>query len=220
MTTYAIGIITDGKDPDMLIKTLNSITKQIEGGMPVKAILIGGNPPKLPSVPILTSYPMEEAAQEGKLGYMRNQLVIGMMNTTTADVYILLDDDMELHEDFYRGLQEYGDAFDVLTCRILNPDGTRFWDWARWKGPHGQELMDYDEQDYTNVYITGGLCIARKEVFDHVRWDKDKGFYEQEDIDFSEKVKAAGLRISHCLILNWRPVVRDGSEYHGHRLRR
>jgi len=112
-----------------------------------------------------------------------------------GEVLVVADDDMLFHEDFYRGLLEHGDGFDVMSCRILNPDGSRFWDWAAHGGPRGHSLMNYGEVDPW-VYVTGGLCILRAEVFRKVQWDETFGFYQGEDVDFSERVKEAGFRIS------------------------
>ena len=201
MTTYGIGIITDGKDLPTLTTTLNSIMRHVQAGVPIKKIIVAGETSQIEGLgetDIFQALSMPEAAEQGNLGRMRNALVV-CLRDELVDTIILLDDDIELHDDFFRGLGTYEDdhgSYDILSCKILNPDGSRYWDWARWKGPSGQELMAYDYSDYTNVYITGGLCIARAGVFDHVQWDDDKGFNEEEDIDFSEKVKAAGLRIA------------------------
>ena len=100
-----------------------------------------------------------------------------------------------------------------MTCRILNPDGTRYWDWAVWRGPEGQALIPYDWSDYSNVYITGGFIVAQRYVFEQVLWDDTKGFYEQEDIDFSERLKRFGYRIQmnvHSSVVHHGPYTQQG----------
>lgn len=188
MRSYSFAIISDGKERGKLSAELASIRAQ---AMPNAEILIGGNAPQELAAPDVTLVQMPELAEAGRLGAMRNALCA----LAGGEVLIVADDDMLFHEDFYRGLLEYGDGFDVLNCRILNPDGTRFWDWAANGGPRGHSLMDYGEVDPW-VYITGGLCIMRREVFEKVQWDGTLGFYQGEDIDFSERVKVAGFKIA------------------------
>lgn len=185
MNRISFCIIADGKEPDKLAAEVASI-RALE--IPDFEMLIAGEPPPMPGCELLL---MPEDARAGRLGAMRNALC----KASIGNVLVVADDDMLFHEDFYRGLLEYGDGFDVLNCRILNPDGTRFWDWAANGGPRGHSLMDYGEVDPW-VYITGGLCIMRREVFEKVQWDGTLGFYQGEDIDFSERVKVAGFKIA------------------------
>lgn len=181
---YSFLLITDGKEPDKLAAEVASIEALAISDFEV---LVGGDPPPGRYERLL----MLEEAKAGRLGAMRNALC----ESAAGEVLIVADDDMLFHEDFYRGLVEHGDGFDVMSCRILNPDGSRFWDWAACGGPRGHSLMEYGEVDPW-VYVTGGLCIMRAEVFQRVRWDAGLGFYRGEDVDFSERVKAAGFRIT------------------------
>lgn len=181
-------IITDGKEPDKLAAQIATIRAQ---AMPTREILVGGDVYPAFAAKDTLVVRMPELAQAGRLGAMRNALC----EMATGEVMVVSDDDMLFGPDFYPGLVEYGEDFDVLSCKILNPDGTRFWDWAAAGGPRGHSLMDYGEVDPW-VYITGGLCIMRAEVFEVVRWDAAIGFYGGEDVDFSERVKAAGFRIA------------------------
>jgi glycosyltransferase involved in cell wall biosynthesis len=121
-----------------------------------------------------------------------------MRNALTAaakyDRLVIVDDDFLFHKDFYTGLQRYGDDWEALSVRILNPDGSRFWDWATHGGPRGHVLLDYDECD-EYVYITGGLILLKADVAYRVKWDDIRGFYQGEDIDFSKRLKKSGVRL-------------------------
>ena len=182
---YSFLLVTDGKEPDKLAAEVASIETL---GIPDFEVLIAGDPPAILGCERVL---MLEEARTGRLGAMRNALG----EAATGEVLVVSDDDMLFHDDFYRGLLEHGDGFDVMSCRILNPDGSRFWDWAAHGGPRGHSLMNYGEVDPW-VYVTGGLCILRAEVFRKVQWDETFGFYQGEDVDFSERVKEAGFRIS------------------------
>lgn len=179
-------IITNGKRPEKLHRELDSIRKL---NIPKCEILIAGKIPPALSGDIVT-VSMPEAAATGQLGAMRNALI----DRAAHKVLVVADDDLLFHNDFYAGLQEHGPDFDALCSRFLNPDGTRYWDWATFGGLRGHELLAYLEHD-DFVYVTGGLCVIRAEVARTVRWDGTRGFYKGEDVDFSRRLRERGFRI-------------------------
>jgi glycosyltransferase involved in cell wall biosynthesis len=166
---YSFCIITDNREPDKLNQTLASIHRlNIE------------------------DYEIHIAIDEkltGRLGHLRNRAC----ESSSGDVLIVADDDLVFHTDFYTGLLEYGDDWDVLSCRILNPDGSRFWDWKAHNG--NDYLLDYDETS-PHQSLTGGLTIMKRWVWDKVKWDDQIGFYQMEDVDYSCRLKEAGVRIA------------------------
>jgi glycosyltransferase involved in cell wall biosynthesis/Tfp pilus assembly protein PilF len=178
-------IITNGKRPRKLVREIESIRSL---GIPDHEILVGGEPPgDLPEG--VGVVPAIDAARNGRLGEMRNALTAA----ARYDHLVVVDDDFIFHPDFYTGIQRFGEDWDALSVRILNPDGSRFWDWATHGGPRGHVLLDYDDTD-DHVYITGGLILLKAQVTDRVKWDDGRGFYQGEDIDFSSRLRTAGIR--------------------------
>ena len=178
----SFGIITDGKEPEKLLANIYSIKS-----LGISDIWVCGDIPDLfYSADICASIQNKEAAQAGRLGEMRNILC----ENAKYDTIVISDDDILFHHGFDKGIPR---DFDVLACRLLNTDGSRFWDWA--KCTRGAStLLSYDET-HNDVYVTGGLCVLRKKVFDEVKWDSTKGFYQGEDVDFSQRIKQAGFKI-------------------------
>ncbi|HXP89748.1 MAG TPA: glycosyltransferase [Fibrobacteria bacterium] len=187
--TFSFCIITNGKRPEKLRDEIRSI-RELE--IPGVRILVGGEPPEGFSDPGVEIVAVVDAARNGRLGEMRNRLV----ERTDSDIVVVADDDMLFHPDFRDGIVSAGPDFDVLCPRLLNPNGSRYWDWAVFRG-HGEEnhhLIPYGDSS-PDVYVTGGLCVARRGVFEVAKWDEGRGFYQEEDIDFSARLKKAGLRI-------------------------
>lgn len=187
-TAISFCIITNGKRPEKLAQLLASIRSL---SIPRHEIILVGSPPSHVDLSDANIQHMEAAAQKGLLGAMRNRAV----QNAQHPIVVVCDDDLIFTPDFYAGVHSFGPDFDVQCVRLLNPDGTRYWDWASTKGPCGQHLLDYKDT-HPFAYITGGLCIARKEVFERVRWDETLGFYKGEDVDFSRRIKEAGYRIA------------------------
>lgn len=179
---YSIVIITDGKEPDKLDTLIASIEQQHFDGVEVIVV--------------------RDEKHEGRLGALRNT---GCRRARYEHI-IVLDDDMILHSDFLPGLKKYGEDYDVLSCRIVNPDYTRYWDWkAHQFGKNW--LLDYGETSEL-VSITGGLCVMKAEVFQRVQWDETRVINQEEDVDFSNRLKKAGFRIEFN---PWSTVTHDAN---------
>ncbi len=184
-------IITDGRRREQLRSTITGILAQADGATEV--ILSGDVPDEL-MAELPTSVrvvPCVDAAHTGRLGAMRN----AACSAAQYDLLVVCDDDMRFAPDFCVQLRRVPrESYDVLCVRLLNPDGSRFWDWATFGGPRGHCLLDYDETD-DHVYVTGGLAIMHAAVFAEVPWDDARGFYQAEDVEWSSRVRAAGFRI-------------------------
>jgi glycosyltransferase involved in cell wall biosynthesis/SAM-dependent methyltransferase/predicted O-methyltransferase YrrM len=187
---FSFCIITNGKRPDKLQKEIDSIRSL---NIPDYEILIAGQLPLGMPVDGFSFHPMADAASCGRLGEMRNYLC----SQARYDILVVADDDLVFLEDFYKGLCQFGKDFDVVNVRLLNPDGTRFWDWATLDGPQGHRLLDYGHED-PHVYVTGGLCIIKADVARSIRWNGDLGFYQNEDLDFSRRLQKAGYTLKFC----------------------
>lgn len=188
-------IITDGKEPD---KTNSMIESIHELEIPDYEIVISGAWDGEAD----TYVPARREAHAGNLGKMRNLAC----RIAVGDILVVCDDDLIFHADFYKGLVSFGD-FEILSCRILNPDGSRFWDWKT-HNSGVNTLIDYD-QTSPDISLTGGLAIMKREVFERVQWDESRGFYQCEDVDYSDRLKAAGIKIE----MNSKSTVTHNARY-------
>ena len=122
-----------------------------------------------------------------------------------------LDEDMILSPYWYQGMKEFSKEFDILTCQIRNPDGTRGWDHASYQCPiKGHSILDPEEEsDF--LYMSNGGWIMKRNVFDKVKYDeikycnqytmKNLSDYKEgkhnEDTDFSKRCRDNGFKIVH-----------------------
>lgn len=190
LSGFSFCIITNGKRPAKFRAELESIRAL---AIPDYEILVAGELPPDMGAEGFSFYPLPEAARNGRLGEMRNLLC----ENASYNHLIVCDDDLLFQEDFYKGLVHFGEDYDVLCVKFLNADGSRYWDWATIGGPRGHELLDYNETD-PFLYVTGGLCVMKSWVADKIKWDAVRGLNQMEDVDFSRKLQAAGIRIDIC----------------------
>ena len=183
---YSIIIITDGAEPDKLARLVESIGAQ---GFPEVEVIV-----------------VRDERHEGRLGALRN----AGCRQAKYDRLIVLDDDMILHPGFYAGLLRFertniNPVCRVYTCRIVNPDYTRYWDWKAHED-HKNWLLDYGDDD-PRASLTGGVTIMDRGVFRDVQWDETRGFNQEEDVDFTNRLRAAGYRIGFN---PWSTITHDG----------
>lgn len=195
-------IITDGKEPNKLQAQIDSIEAL---KIPGCEIIVAGNPQV--GTPVDLVIPMPHTARQGRLGALRN----GAVSCASGDVIVVTDDDMLFWADWYEGFQKYTGEWDVMSCRILNPDGSRYWDWkAHASGKNW--LLDYSETS-EHQSLTGGLTIMKKHVWERVQWNDELGFNQAEDVDFTNRLKAAGMKIvfnPHATIIHDAPYTQMG----------
>jgi glycosyltransferase involved in cell wall biosynthesis len=180
-------IVTAGKRPELLATAIRSIRAQ---GMPAFEILVVGRHRDELGLRYLAA---EQAADDGRLGAMRNLAVAQARH----EWIVMLDDDIVLAPDWHAQLGDACERFDIVTSQVRVPDGSRYWDHASFGGPLGHRLLDAEEHD-AHLYMTGGGgWMMRRAACERVGWDERRGLYENEDVDFSQRCRAAGLRIGH-----------------------
>ena len=181
------GIITNGKRPEKLQKEIASIRRL---GVPEYELILCGAPPQTFPAPTL-EHP--DLAETSRLGAMRNCIC----DAAQGEIISITDDDIYYAPDWHQRLTEFhefhGD-WDVLCTRLLNPDGSRNWDWVTKGGPRGHILIEYWETD-PYLYITGGRIILKRHVAEKCRWDDNLGFNQEEDVRFSRLLQSNRYRI-------------------------
>ncbi len=200
-------IITDGKEMKKLGAQFDSVAAL---GIRDYEIVVSGNLKQsdLEMYAGITVVPIPTLATQGRLGALRNAACA----MTRGDILVVTDDDMRFEPGWYEGLQHMGDDWDVLSCVIHNPDGTRYWDWkAHLNGKNW--LLDYNETS-PHQSLTGGMTIMRAWVWEKVQWDNERGFNQMEDVDFTQRLKAAGVRIAfnpHSAVTHDAPYTQQGA---------
>ena len=209
-------VISNGKKIDKTNLVLKSIVYQ---NIPRYEIILCGDydinkVPKLAQANLVYAK-NKPAADAGLLGEMRN---MGCKRAKYKHV-VILDDDMTLSTSWYKNLLKYGEDFDILTSKVILPDGTRFWDHATYCPPdasfppcYGHVILEANETD-EHVYMSGGQAwIMKSYVSKRIKWDtkmstgyranmKNLEEYAQgkhnEDTDFSKKCRDAGFKVKH-----------------------
>lgn len=183
----SFGIITDGRRPDKLERLLGSIRRLRELEF---EIIIAGQIEPLEGIRCV---PMPEAARTGRVSALRNAVGARARHQYVA----FCDDDIVLSPGWGEGLVGYLDRYDLIATRLINPDGTRHWDWSTFGGARGHIMLEYGEKD-DQLYLTSGLMLVRKAVWAAVGWNPKLVYKQAEDVDFSQRVMQTGYTVGCC----------------------
>jgi hypothetical protein len=186
---FSFGIITNGMRPEKLAKLVDSIKFQ-KLYPDYYEIMVAGCTANLNGSEGVRSFPMEDAAQQGRLGAMRNVLA----KSARFNKFVCLDDDFLLHPNWAGSVNEVKGDFDVATGIILNPDISRYCDWVNIIENY-TFLRTYDQTFDKCQYVTGGYGIYKYYIFDEHSWNDDLGFYQGEDVSFSRRLFDAGYQL-------------------------
>jgi FkbM family methyltransferase len=184
---FSFCVISGGRRPDKLQRLINSIHAL---HVPQYEIIVAGTATLGDDV---RYEDLPEAARVGRTSVMRNAAAAA----SCYDRIVFCDDDILFTRGWLAKIERALDDHDVAVGRLLNSDGTRHWDWATVGGPRGHIMLDYGEAD-SHLYLTSGLLALRAAVWEANPWDEQRGYRQDEDVEFSQRLLCRGLRLCCC----------------------
>ena len=193
-------IITNGGKKEELSLCLNSIHSNFTEQDSYEIVVVGNNVDIEPNKNIIF---VEDNEFIKFLGKRKN---IATANSS-GDILVHCDDDMLFPPDWYFKFKKYYESnkeWEILGHRILIPDGDRCYDRVIYLPRHRMVPYDFDENadPHTLLYQTGAFSICKKSLLEKIEWSNEipyygklNGFEYNEDVDFSVKLKNAGVKI-------------------------
>ncbi len=179
-------VISGGQRPDKLRRLIDSIHAL---AIPCYEIVVAGIAADQEGVEYLA---LADAAHEGRTSVLRNAAAA----RSRYDRIVFCDDDIVLTPGWYTGIEQALQDHDVAVGSLLNNDASRHWDWATIGGPAGHVMLDYGVTD-SHLYLTSGLLAMRADVLEAEPWDEQRGYRQDEDVEFSQRLLRRGYRV-HC----------------------
>ena len=138
---------------------------------------------------------LPDQADGGHVSRMRNALA----DVAQGDLIIHCDDDIIFTPGYWVAIVPFLEQdWDILCTKLLNPDGTRYWDWAAYVPGLGQTLLPYDVSGHTYSYATGGHALYRRSVYNRVRWDESITHGNNEELKFAVDARKSGMKYRLC----------------------
>lgn len=116
------------------------------------------------------------------------------------EILVCMHDYLTLDKDWYKGLQRYGQNFDVLSNRILKKNGERHYDWNLSRHNRNrfdkhilntnQKLLPYEITHLSKyMYISGAFIILKKHVANKYKFNESLVWQQAEDVEWSHRVR-------------------------------
>lgn len=181
----SIVYITNGKRPKFLHRCLQSAKIFDE-------IIVVGNISGIADDTVIKINAVEES-NTGKISAMRN---LGA-DAASGDIIINADDDMFFPVTFRKKLVKFvtnNSNLDVFNTKIIGINGSRYWDRAIHTNTGESLMIDYDKS-HSDLYYNGSLLIRKKQFAKKYKWDTGLGYYQKEDVEYSNRIKQAGYPV-------------------------
>lgn len=126
----------------------------------------------------------EFSANNGYVGRLRN---LGADNSHYDNI-VFLDDDIILNHDWLNNTINFNTDWLVLSNKIYNIDGSRFWDRSTYIPHH--KLVDYQTISSPKLYQTSGFMLIKKHLLETIRWSETAKIHSEtpEDILYSKRL--------------------------------
>ena len=213
--TFTFGVITDGKRQGQLFAFIASVLALDHSAASIAEIVVCG--PLSIEANVRTAFPTvvfvvdtDEFVEQGWITRKKNQIV----DHAQYENVIIAHDRYTIKADFITCLQAFGGDFSFLVCRQLRPDGRRFPDWVAlgcewsWSPPAMLEYGDWTR----NMYINGGIMIAKTRHLKQTRWNELLFWNQAEDVELTRRLRSQGHvpRLARAITV-CSTVTRDGT---------
>ena len=205
---FTFGIITEGKNDDILPKIIDSIHKN---NIPNYEIIIVGNT-NIPISKKITNIMFNETIKPGWITRKKNIIT----SVAKYENVVLLHDYIQLNPDWYEGFLKFGNNFDWCVTKILTMKNNRFRDYTLlptrceeigcFYSPgdidpyffdNGLLPYDFENSHATNkyMYISGSYYIIKKSIALQFPLDETLLHCQSEDIELSKRLHRNGIII-------------------------
>ncbi|MCK4831001.1 hypothetical protein KA005_85615, partial [bacterium] len=220
MDSWTFGIITNGKRKETMEEILQSIHQQ---NIPNYEIIVCGTYFDRKEKNFRYIH-FSEYDDKGWITKKKNLIC----EAACYENLIIIHDRIIFKVGWYKGMKQFGNYFDALSCiQVLN-NNLRSFDWytkppnlqappvynsllraTASKGvPRNEMGLHYDDWD-PFVVMNGGLTILKRSLWRVVPWDENRFWNDAEDVDISHRIYQNGGVIrfnpySRCETAFWR----------------
>jgi len=194
MTPVTFGICSSPGSSVYLEQVISSI---IEQGIPTFEIIIVGNVNlSMGDSKNIEIIEFDESIKPGWITAKKNLIT----KYAKYENIVFLHDYIIFEKNWYQQIKSDLENYEILMCKILNFDGSRFRDWVLWVENHEpfdvylqrtrKGLLPYSEKSLSKfMYISGSFWISKKKVMEEFPLNEDLVWGQSEDIEWSKRVR-------------------------------
>ena len=144
-----------------------------------------------------------------------------IVENATAENILIAHDRFGLRNDFLERMNDFGADFSLIVPRQIDESGERVGDWvaleSHWAWA-SQRLLSYEDYEH-NIYVNGGIVIAKRAVLADEGWSNLLFWNQAEDVEFTRRLSEHGVtpRIAPGVVVETRQP-RPGYAYNFRRV--
>ena len=168
---FTFGIVTNGKDYAYLNNCIESIHNQKIKNYEI--IIVGDlDKNKILNESKINFIDFDENIKPGWITRKKNIIT----KESTYENIVYMHDYLILHKKWYKGFTKFGNDYQIVMNKILNPDKSRYRDWTLW--PHNDCFVDdiindnaclipYSVSNLSEyMYISGAYWVAKRQIME------------------------------------------------------
>jgi glycosyltransferase involved in cell wall biosynthesis len=194
MTPVTFGICSSPGSSVYLEKVISSIIEQ--GIQTFEIIIVGNVNLSMGDSKNIRIIEFDESIKPGWITAKKNLIT----KYAKYEIIVFLHDYIIFEKDWYQQIKNDLENSDILMCKILNFDGSRFRDWVLWVHNHEpfdlylqtsrKGLLPYSEKSFSEfMYISGSFWISKKKVMEEFPLNEELVWGESEDVEWSKRVR-------------------------------
>jgi len=189
ITDWSFGIITNGKDFDLVKQLIKSIEHQ---DIPNYEILISGPKFNSDNIKVKNIGDVESDDIRAPICKKKNKIV----KEATYENVAIFHARYELPTKWYEKMKNFGNIFEILILpTITHEHNLRINDWSLFRRKFiAVYLPRYTSFDQ-DWYAQGGVIISKKRILEEVPLNENLHWDEFEDITFSNELKIKGYTV-------------------------
>jgi hypothetical protein len=195
MIPVTFGICSSPDSSFYLERVISSIVEQRIQNFEI--IIVGNINSSLKASENIIIIPFDENVKPGWITAKKNLIT----RFARYENIVFLHDYIVFDKNWYQQIKNDLVHHEIIMCKILNLDGSRFRDWVLWvdNGEPFDEylqisrkaLLPYSEIAFSKfMYISGSFWIAKKKVMEEFPLNEDLVWGEAEDIEWSKRVRS------------------------------
>jgi hypothetical protein len=193
------GIITSGKNDDMLNTVIDSIVKQ---NIPHYEIIIVGNTSIITDqFEFIKRIDFDETVRPNWITRKKNIIC----QNAKYEIIVLIHDYVKFCEDWYSGFVQFGPNFDICVTKIKTIEGSRFRDYTLFPFNLGypyesRALLSYDCKITPKInklmYISGTYYVIKKQIALDYPLNELLCWGDAEDVELSKRLTDNSILIN------------------------
>jgi hypothetical protein len=194
MNALSIGIITSGKNDELLLRVLNSVSTLNGNGVIKIETLVAAPTGYIPPNEILNLLDTIVFVEDpDNLPPMISEKKNIFVDAAVHENLLITHDRYVFSPEIVETLRDFGGDFDVCSIQTTDSNGLEFPHWTAYANGWKSGLRIAENDFDSNIFLNGGLFLVKKSVLKTIPLNPLIGWGYGEDVEWSRRLSHSGV---------------------------